>query len=363
MGTFENVPSKPVPSLLRGFSAPVRLKIDRSFDELAFLAGNDDDSFNRWDASQQLATRVILELAAQLSTASSEQEKEPALPQLFIEAFRSTLMASELDPSLKAYAITLPDYATLSQEMTTVDPDALCGALRIARRQLVEQTEAELLDVYTQLTPVDNAPFDIGPESVGRRRLRNVCLSYLSKLPGEASEARCVQHFHKATCMTDAVAAASALASLPGSAREEVLGIFYERAKKNKEALVINKWFAMQASADAPDALQTVEDLMKHEAFDANNPNRLRSLVQTFASANPRAFHAADGSGYSLIGDQVLEIDKKNPQVAARLCGAFGQWRCYEPDRQQLMEEQLLRIKGAAHVSKDTYEIASRSLA
>mmetsp|Transcript_8665 Transcript_8665/g.14574 ORF Transcript_8665/g.14574 Transcript_8665/m.14574 type:complete len:909 (-) Transcript_8665:403-3129(-) len=361
--TFKDVPSKPVPSLLRGFSAPVRLQIERSFEELAFLAANDDDPFNRWDASQQLATRVLLDLSAELSSGSEETETELQLPDGFVQAFRATVTAEDVDPSLRAYSLTLPDYSTLSQEMKTVDPDALCGALRFTRRQLAEQLGDELSALYQKLTPIEGEPFNIEPESVGKRRLRNVCLGYLSKLSDEASQARCVEQFRKATCMTDSLAAASALASLPGCARNEVLSTFYERAKENKEALVINKWFAMQAAADAPDALESVKALMLHEAFDSSNPNRLRSLVQTFASANPSAFHAADGSGYSFIADQVLDIDSKNPQVAARLCGAFGQWRRYTADRKRLMEEQLVRIKQSDGLSKDTFEIASRSLA
>jgi len=196
---------------------------------------------------------------------------------------------------------------------------------------------------------------------VGKRRLRNVALRYLSKL--DAPEERCVQQYKSATCMTDALAAASALAGVPGAARDEVLSSFYERAAANKEQLVINKWFSIQAVAESPDALSTVRSLMEHEAYDATNPNRVRSVISTFAGANPAAFHAADGSGYEFIGSQVLELDKRNPQVAARLAGAFGQWRRYTPERQALMEAQLRRIKQAEGISKDTFEIVSRSLA
>jgi len=351
---FENVPSQPIPSLLRGFSAPCRLEITRSDDELAFLAANDDDPFNRWDASQQLATRVLLGLAADSTSAT--------LPADFIEVFRTSLKADDVEPSLRAYALSLPDYSTLSQEMSPVDPDALCGALRTARKQLATALLPEFTALYQALAPVEDAPFDISREEVGKRRLRNVCLAYIAKCGTDDAEALCLKQFHEATCMTDSIAAVSALASIPGAARDEALATFYDRAKSNKEALVINKWFMVQAAADAPDALGVVKGLMSHEAFDYSNPNRVRSVVSTFAGANPAAFHAADGSGYEYIADQVIFLDGKNPQVAARLAGSFGQYRKYTPERQALMQAQLERIKSTEGLSKDTYEIVARSL-
>lgn len=359
---FDGVPSEPVPSLLRGFSAPVRLQLDRSDEQLTFLAANDDDPFNRWDASQQIATRVLLGIAEKLADPSTDAEGI-TLPPSFVDAFRSTLTDCTLDPSLKAYSLGLPDYTTLSQEMAVVDPDALLGALKLARRQLASCLRADFEGLYAGLEPAEGAPFDISAASVGRRRLRNTCLSYLAKLGDEVSNALCVSQFKGASCMTESIAAAAALASLPGAERDEVLGAFYARAEANKEALVINKWFSIQAMADSPDALQVVRGLMEHEAFDASNPNRVRAVVQTFASANPGAFHAADGSGYDFIADMVIDIDKKNPQVAARLANSFGQWRRYKGDRQALMEAALKRIKATPALSKDTFEIASRSLA
>jgi len=358
---FENVPSAPVPSLLRGFSAPVRLQIERSDATLAFLASNEDDPFNRWDASQQLATRVLLDLASKISSGTSPDDL--TLPPSFVDAFRATLTDGGLDPSLKSYSLTLPDYTTLSQEMSPVDPDALCGALKTARKQLASTLRADLAALYDKLAPPAGQKFEVSPESVGRRRLRNCCLGYLAKLADDEAKALCVAQFDAATCMTESIAAAVALSSLPGKERDQVLGTFYERAKANKEALVINKWFALQASAESPDALQVVKGLMEHEAYDATNPNRVRAVVQTFASANPGAFHAADGSGYKFIADMVIDIDKKNPQVAARLCNAFGQWRKYKEDRKVLMQKELERIKDSPKLSKDTFEIASRSLA
>ena len=357
--TFDGVPSEPVPSLLRGFSAPVKLVVDRSDADLAFLASADDDAFNRWDATQQLSSRVLLALAERVG---AQPAADLALPAPFVDAFRATLTAAELEPSLRAYSLTLPDYSTLSQEVDTVDPDALLGALRFTRRALAEALRPELTELYRQLSPEAAQPFGVAPEEVGRRRLRNLCLSYLSRLEDAPAIALCREQFAQATCMSDSLAATAALAPIECAERDEVLGEFYARAKANKEELVINKWFTVQASTDSADALDTARALMAHEAFDMTNPNRVRSVVNVFA-ANPAGFHVAGGGGYAFVADLVLEIDQKNPQVAARLAGAFGTWRRYTPERQALMKAQLERIKGTAGLSKDTYEIVSRTLA
>jgi len=357
---FEDVAAEPVPSLLRGFSAPVKLEVERSDEQLAFLAANDDDPFNRWDASQRLASRVLLDLAAQLQ---KDAAAELTLPDGFVAAFRSTLTATDLDKSLQAYSLSLPDFNTLSLEMSPVDPAALCGALKFTRRALATALRDELTAKYEALAPPAGEGFNTAPATVGRRALRNTCLGYLSKLGDDAAQALCLAQFKSASCMTESLAAVNSLASHPGAARDEALGEFYARAKANKENLVINKWFAMQASADSPDALQVVKSLMEHESFEFTNPNTVRSVVSTFAGANPMHFHAADGSGYDFITEQTIKLDKINPQVAARLAGAFGQWRRYEPARSELMRQALERIKATEGLSKDTYEIASRSLA
>ncbi|KAL1527518.1 hypothetical protein AB1Y20_008908 [Prymnesium parvum] len=356
---FEGITSPPVVSLLRGFSAPVKVDLPRSDEELAFLAANDADPFNRWDASQRLATRVLLEMAAGCdATQTDALEKE--VPSSLIDAFRATLCAPGLDNSLKAYSLSLPDFGTLSQEMDPIEPDSLLAALKATRKAIARQLHSELAAAYDALAPPAGAAFTLEPEAVGRRRLRNVCLSYLAKL---GDEDRALAQFRSATCMTESIAAVRALVESPGAARDEVLSTFYERAKANKEALVINKWLAVQAAADTPDALETVKSLMAHESFDANNPNTLRSVVNTFAGANPAGFHKADGSGYRFISEQVIDIDKRNPQVAARLCNAFNTWRRYSGARQDMMKGELMRIKESPGLSKDTFEIASRSLA
>eukprot|EP00316_Scyphosphaera_apsteinii_P000520 CAMPEP_0119323060 /NCGR_PEP_ID=MMETSP1333-20130426/59857_1 /TAXON_ID=418940 /ORGANISM="Scyphosphaera apsteinii, Strain RCC1455" /LENGTH=909 /DNA_ID=CAMNT_0007330421 /DNA_START=43 /DNA_END=2772 /DNA_ORIENTATION=- len=359
---FKSIRTVPVLSLLRGFSAPVRLDMPVSNATLELLAAHDDDAFNRWDASQQLASRVLLALVAEWQVSDRQSRIQLDLPDAFVATFRATLTAEGIEPSLKAYTLSLPEYSVLAQEMSPIDPDGLVAMLRLARRSLARRLRAEFTSVYVSLAPPKGETFTVAPEAVGQRRLRNVCLEYLSQIGDAESEAVCLSHFREATTMTDSLAALKALAPFPGAALEEVSDAFYSRAKANSEALVINKWFAVQASTFVPDALQRVQALMVHEAYDGSNPNRVRSVVNTFASANPAAFHARDGLGYEFIGLQVLELDKRNPQLAARLCNVFRDWKKYDEARQALMRAQLLRIRDTQGISKDVLEISSRSI-
>jgi len=360
---FDEIASEPVLSLLRGFSAPVKVDLPLSDATLELLAANDDDPFNRWDASQQLASRVLLALVREWQVSDRQSRLQIELPLAFVATFRKTLTAVNLDPSLKAYALTLPDYSVLAQELKPIDPDALVAVLRFARRSLALQLRSELTAVYEALAPPKGETFTVAPEAVGRRRLRNGCLDYLSQIGDAKSQALCLQHFRDATTMTDSLAALKALAPYPGDALEEVSSTFYTRAKENKEALVINKWFGVQAATYTPDALVRVKALLAHEAYDGTNPNRVRSLIGMFAAANPAAFHALDGAGYEFVGAQVLDVGKRNPQLAARLCSPLQDWKKYSEARQELMKAQLIRIRDAPGVSKDVFEIASRSLA
>lgn len=357
---FTEVPEEPLPSLLRGFSAPVKLKTEVTPEQLAFLAANDDDPFNRWDASQRLYTRAVLELIASYQSTGGEEAKMAPLDEGVVEAFRATLTASELDPSLRAYSLTLPDFTTIAQEVDVIDADAICTSLKVARRSLAQACRAELQDTYEALA--SSEPYAISEAQVGARRLRNACLGYLTKLSEDETTQMALDQFRSAECMTDSVAALAALASIPSAARDEAMSAFYERAKANDEKLVVNKWLTVQATADTPSALDDVKALMSHEAFDANNPNTFRALVNAFAAANPAAFHRKDGSGYDFVAEQVIDLDKRNPQVAARLASSFNTWRRHDVGRQELMKAQLERIQSEAS-SKDTKEIVKLALA
>jgi aminopeptidase N len=244
--------------------------------------------------------------------------------------------------------------------MEVIDADAIVAALRAARRSLAEANREALLSTYHSLA--SDAPYEVNEAQVGARRLRNACLGYLAKLREDDTTQLCLEQFRSAQCMTDSIAALSSLSGVPGDARDEAMAAFYARAKANNELLVINKWLMVQAMADTPTALEDVKALMGHESFDKSNPNTFRALVNTFAGGNPAAFHKKDGSGYAFIADQVIELDARNPQVAARLAGSFNTWRRHDEERQVLMKAQLEHIQAEAK-SKDTKEIVGRALA
>ena len=384
---FPDIPEEPVPSLLRGFSAPVKLRTEVTPEQLAFLAANDDDPFNRWDASQRLYTSALLEMISSYQANNGDESKMAPLGQGVLDAFKATLTASDVDASLRAYSLSMPDFAVLEQEMDVIDVDAISAALRVARRTLAATFRDELLATYHELAT--DEPFAVNREQVcsnltcplchaqvptypqhprsrarhqvGARRLRGTCLSYLAKLKEEDITALCLEQFRGAQCMTDSVGALVPLASLPGAARDEALETFYSRAKANNEKLVINKWFQVQALADTPDCLANVKALLSHEAYDGNNPNVVRALVNVFAAANHDGFHNLDGSGYEFIADQVIDIDKRNAQLAARLVSTFNSWKKYDEARQVLMKAQLERIYEGAS-STDTKEIVTKAL-
>ncbi|CAM9463356.1 unnamed protein product [Pylaiella littoralis] len=356
--TFEDVASEPVPSLLRDLSAPVKLRYDYSDEDLAFLMKHDTDSFNRWEAGQQLSTRVILGMVEEIKAGG---EPSP-LPTNLVDSFRATLTNKDIeDKSLQAYALRLPDSSTLGEEMEVIEPDALDKALRHVRSSLADALATELRAVYDGLAP--SGPYKKNSEEVGRRRLRNTVLSYLREPRDAAAAKLCLDQFNAADCMTDKLAAVGCLADFNDAEgafpeRAEALAKFYKDA--DGDFLVLNKWFGIQASADLPDLLPRVKELMQHEDFTLKNPNRLRSVVSSFAGCQSK-FHAKDGSGYEFLGDMVLEVDQLNPQVASRLATMFSAYRRYDEKRQELMRKQLTRIRDSSP-SKDTYEVATRCL-
>ncbi|MBX3465980.1 MAG: aminopeptidase N [Planctomycetes bacterium] len=351
--TFTDVPERPVPSLLRGFSAPVRLRVERGTDELAFLMAHDTDPFNRWDAGQELATKLLLGLAA-----DAQAGRPLALDPAFVEAFRRVLTDARLDGSLKALALTLPAELQLAQEVTPVDPDALHAAREHARLALARALRAELQAAYAGGD--DGAPYASDKAAVDRRRLKNAAMTYLSLLDEPEAAARPLRQLRAADNMTDASAALAVLANHEGPARDEALAEFYARWRH--DPLVLDKWFTVQAVSSGPSTLARVRELTRHPDFTLRNPNRVRALVGAFAMSNQARFHGADGGGYAFLADLVLELDPLNPQVAARMISAMNQWRRFEPGRRALMEAQLARVADAPGLSKDTYEIVARAL-
>ncbi|GAB5371200.1 hypothetical protein AAMO2058_001558900 [Amorphochlora amoebiformis] len=354
---FHNLTQPPIPSVLRGFSAPVKLEMEQTDSDLVFLLSHDTDEFNRWEAGQRLMTRVILQA---YSEDKGSEGREVMVSEDFISALKLILMAKNEDKQLQAFMLVLPDEDTLSVSLETIDPKKLYHARKSVKAAISKGLESEFRAVYNSLTEKQESRFSLTADAVGRRALRNVCLSYIVALKAPDSEDTGVDHYEKATCMTDKIAAAKELANIPGSAREKVLSSFFEDAKG--DALVINKWFALQAMATGEDTLENVKKLEEHPEFSLKNPNRVRSLLAVFGD-NMRAFHAQDGKGYEFLAGMISKLDKLNPQIAARLLSPFGLWRRYDPKRSEMMKGQLERVLATKDLSPNTFEVASRYLA
>jgi aminopeptidase N len=351
---FHDVPERPVPSLARGFSAPVKIRYAYSPDELAHLMAFDSDPFNRWEAGQRLAADLLLE-----GVASIRAGGEQRVPESFIAAFARVLADARADPAFAAEALALPSEGFLAEQMPEVDPDAIHRARIELRRQLASSLREELQSTFRELALP--GPYSPDASSAGRRALRNLCLSYLSELDDAAARRIVMGQFEQADNMTDAMAALSALAQFDWPERRTALARFYERWQG--EALVLDKWLAVQATSRLAGTLAEVRSLLDHPAYDARNPNKVRALVSSFCHGNPVRFHAADGAGYTFCADQVIALDAVNPQIAARLARAFDRWRKFDAGRQAHARAALERIRATANLSRDTLEVVSRALA
>ncbi len=350
---FVGLPGEPVPSLLRDFSAPVKQQFDYSDQDLAFLMACDSDPFNRWEAGQQLATRVVLRLVAEFQAGS-----ELVLDDTLSQAFGKTLGDTQADQALLAMALTLPTEVYLAEQMSVADPEAIHEVREFLRRSLAQRHRDQLLAAYRD--NCEPGEYSIDPREVGRRSFKNLCLAYLMSLEEPQAVELATQQFAGAGNMTDEVAALSCLASSSGPEREKALASFIERWQA--DPLVVDKWFVIQATSKRADTLAQVQRLMDHPAFNIKNPNKVRSLIGAFCQGNPARFHASSGAGYAFCGEQVLALDRLNPQVAARMLGALTRWRKFDESRQQLMKAQLERIVATAGISRDVYEVASKSL-
>jgi len=350
---FEAVPSPPVLSILRNFSAPVKLQLSRSLREWAFLMAHDSDTFNRWDAGHTLAQTVLLGLAADWAAG-----RPLVLDAAFADAFIKVLEDPTLDGSIKALMLDLPEERLLAQQQAVVDVAALYAAREFLRQALAQRFETAWRRIYhAQAT---EAPYCYDKPAVDQRQLKNRALDYLVALQRPDTAALALHQFSAADNMTDVQAALSSLANIPGHARDTALQAFYD--KWRHDPLVLDKWFAIQAQARLPDTLARVEALAQHPDFSWKNPNRVRALVGVFSTRNPVCFHAENGRGYQFLTEQVLALDALNPQIAARMAAAFNQWRRYDATRQQLIQAQLERILAKPGLSKDVYEIVSKSL-
>ena len=351
---FENIDQRPVPSVLRGFSAPLKLELDTNSEDLLTLAARDSDLFNRWQAIQTSATRLLTSSVTTIRAGGL-----PVVDARFSDALGSVLDAFGSDPAFTAQAISLPAEADMAREIATdVDPDAIHLARREMRRSLGAQLQDRLLKVYEALST--DAPYSPDARSAGARALRNAALDLIAAGDAQIGAEIAMRQFQSAHNMTDQFGALAVLSVIPGEQREQALDAFYRTHAADH--LVVDKWFALQGLIPEPATYDRVRALMQHHAFTYANPNRLRSLIGSFA-ANLTQFHAADGRGYDLIASVVMELDGRNPQIAARLLAAFRTWRSMEQGRQIHAQAALNRVACVQGLSPDVRDIVDRSLA
>ena len=351
--TFRDIPTAPTPSLLRDFSAPVRLTINLDPDQIEFLMMHDSDPFNRWQAAQSYATNLLTAAArdgGKLEPVTGNQANRLA------RALGITASEASLSTAYRAEFLRLPSESDIARELAcNVNPDTVRKAYDTLRATVGREVRATLAEIYNAAAL--SGPFSPDAESAGKRALRSATLDLLVGTGEVAEVVRGLRHYREASNMTDAIAALSILSHL--EIGEELLADFYDRWRD--EPLVLDKWFAVQARATRPDSVETVQGLLSHPKFSLKNPNRVRALIGSFVHGNPTGFNRADGAGYELLSATALQIDSFNPHMAARLLGAFESWRTFEPRRQALARSTLRQL-AASQLSTDSYEIVTKTL-
>lgn len=349
---FVNISEKPTPSLLRNFSAPVKLDYAYTLEDLALLMTHDSDMVARWEASQRFAVQLLLELVNNL-----QNERKPNLPSLWLTTYSQILADKSCDKHLLARLLTLPAETYLAQFLQPIDVENIHRSREFAKKQLAIGLEQQFVALYHHF--LDSKAYDYDTESMGKRSVKNTALLYLMLTAKEIYADLCYEQFKAADNMTDVMGAMVALNNYSGEQRNQVLREFYK--KWRDQPLVVNKWFALQASSQLPDTLAQVKQLLKHPAFSLSNPNNVYNLVGVFAG-NSIHFHAKDGSGYEFVADQVIAIDPNNPQVAARIVEPLTRWQNFDKQRQQLMQDQLKRVQQNPQISNDVFELVLKSL-
>ncbi|MGQ7275921.1 aminopeptidase N [Marinobacter sp. V034] len=350
--TFEGLNARPVPSLLRGFSAPVKVKYPWTRDQLLFLMTYDSDGFNRWDAGQRLTVDIIQSLM--------DSPQETVVDPRLVTAFRHLLSDSRLDQALVTKMLQLPTEAYLIELADEADVQSIHKARTRVLNQLALQLRDELIACYRRNT--DDGAYAPTPDAIARRSLKNTALSWLLHINDEEGRSLALRQFSKATNMTDQ---AGALRALVNSDFEEdrasSLNAFY--AQFSDDPQVVEQWFSIQAASPRAGTLDAVSALLEHKAFDWKNPNKIRSVIGAFAGQNLVNFHAADGSGYRFLAQHILALDSTNPQIAARLVSPLTRWRRYSASHREGMKAALEQIQAKPDLSKDVYEVVSKSLA
>jgi aminopeptidase N len=351
--TFEGLGSRPVPSILRGFSAPVIVERETTDAESAFLLAHDTDPFNRWEAGRGYAVRIALGLI----------EGRADVPAAWVEGMGSVLADSSLDPAFRAMVLEVPGVDEISREIAAggglADPDAVHAALCEMRQTLGTKLSSRLTEFYELMK--SGRPYSPDAASAGRRALKNRCLGLLAATGSAQAFALAEGQFRAADNMSDALTALTALVHEGAPVADTLLTDFHSRWQH--DPLVIDKWLALQASAPLPGTLARVEALTGHPSFDWKNPNKFRSLIGVLAAANPVVFHRPDGAGYRFLADWLIRLDAVNPQTTARVAGAFETFRRYDPARQALMRGELERMAAVRSLSKNSREMVERMLA
>jgi aminopeptidase N len=356
--TFVDVAEQPLPSLLRGFSAPVKLSFPYNRDQLMFLMQHDTDGFNRWDAGQQLSVQVLQELIAQ-----HQKGENLVMDQRLVTALGTVLADDSLDQAMVAEMLSLPGEAYLTEISEVADVDAIHAAREFARQQLASSLSDALWKRYqTNRELSKKTAYVAESEHFARRALQNIALSYLMLTGKPEVLAAAIEQFDSADNMTERLTALAVLVNSPfEDEKAKALAVFAENFKDN--ALVMDQWFSVQAGSTLPGGLARVKALMQHPAFTLKNPNKVRALIGAFAGQNLINFHAADGSGYRFLADLVIELNGFNPQIASRQLAPLTRWRKYDSARQALMKGELERIRASGQLSPDVYEVVSKSLA
>ncbi|URW96246.1 aminopeptidase N [Pantoea agglomerans] len=349
---FDNVYFQPVPSLLREFSAPVKLDYKWSDAQLTFLMRHARNDFSRWDAAQSLLATYI-----RLNVARYQQGQHLSLPLHVADAFRAVLLDTDCDPALTALILTLPSENEIAELFDTIDPQAIA----LVRDALQRTLARELADEFFAIYNANQQPeYRVEHDAIGQRSLKNICLTYLAFSDAQLADKLVQTQYHQATNMTDALAALSAAVAAQLPCRDALLAAYDERW--HQDGLVMDKWFVLQATSPAANVMRNVRQLLNHRSFTMSNPNRVRSLVGAFASANPAAFHAKDGSGYKFLVEMLTDLNTRNPQVAARMVEPLIRLKRYDEGRQAMMRQALEQLLELDKLSGDLYEKITRAL-
>lgn len=361
---FKDIPKRALPSLFRGFSAPVIIESDFTPEELAFLMANDTDEFNRWDAAQQL---YLMEIDAIISIL--QKGKTPVVSSHLVTAFKKALSDSitedgdrpKVDRALTAKAITLPDETEIAQKYDPVDVDMIHAARIFLEKSLAKECEAELNNLIAICSKAD--PNDLSSDAMSDRSLKNSALAYIGVIGTPEAQKMILHHYNKAMNMTDEIAALSILCSEGSSEDDEMEKALVKfRDKWKAYPLVMDKWFSVQAASTRPGTLDRIKAIVEYPEFSWKNPNRVRSVMAVLGTTNPVIFHKKDGEGYKFFSERVIALDKINSQIAARMVSAFNRWKRYDSERQKMMKMRLEQMVALPDLSRDVYEIVSRAL-